>query len=237
MNADGSHPVRLTYSTGRDILPAWKPEPPQTGSPAAKESTTINPGGTGTVTDQDGNVYPIVQIGNQWWMAASLNATTDPEGNSILGYCYDNNEENCQVYGRLYTWTAAMNGSKEEGARGICPVGWHLPSDAEWTILFDFLGGVEVAGGKLKAIGTTLWQAPNEAATDEVGFTGLPAGGYMPAHNLYEGQGIGVHFWSSTEHGIKATIPTLHKGFAVITLLIESKSVTASVRCVVDREP
>ena len=167
-------------------------------------------------------------------MAASLNTITDPDGNPVMSYCYEDDESNCGLYGRLYTWNAAMDGSREEGARGICPSGWNIPSDAEWEVLLNHLGGIDVAGGKMKSAGTDLWREPNQAATNESGFSGLPAGGYIPAHNLYEGMGIGAHFWSSTEHGLKAGIPTLHSDYAEVILLVESKSVTASVRCVMD---
>jgi len=186
------------------------------------------------VSDVDGNVYPIVKIGSQWWMAANLNVTRDPGGEPIVGYCYRNDTENCEIYGRLYTWDTAMNGSTEEGAQGICPVGWHVPGDAEWTALFDFLGGEDVAGGKMKAAGTKLWKAPNRDATNLSGFNGLPAGVYIIAADAFEGMGVGVHFWSSTEHGSDAGLPTLHKDYATVLRLVESKSIAVSLRCVMD---
>jgi len=234
MNSDGTDVQQLTDNNADDLSPAWRPDALATEPPTVESSTTLRPDGTGTVSDVDGNVYPVVQIGDQWWMAASLNVTRDPDGESITGYCYENDKENCEIYGHLYTWDTAMNGSTEEGAPGICPAGWHVPSDAEWTALLDFLGGEDVAGGKMKATGTTHWNAPNRDATNSSGFNGLPAGSYMITLDLFEGLGVGVHFWSSTEHGSKAGIPTLHKDEAAVTRLVESKSVTASLRCVMD---
>jgi uncharacterized protein (TIGR02145 family) len=235
MNADGSDQQQLTNQSTRDILPVWKPAATEMGSPIIESQTSLQPDGTGTVNDVDGNLYPIIKIGDQWWMAASLNVTQDPHGEPITGYCYNNDEENCNIYGYLYTWDTVMNGATEEEAQGICPAGWHLPGDNDWAELVDFLGGEDVAGGKMKAVGTELWRPPNKDATNSSGFNGLPAGGYMVAMDLFEGLGVGVHFWSSTEYGSsRAGIPTLHKNEAAVTWLVELKTITASVRCVKD---
>jgi uncharacterized protein (TIGR02145 family) len=187
---------------------------------------------TGTVSDVDGNVYGTVGLGEQWWMAENLRVTRDPGGNPITSLCYDEDEGNCEMYGRLYTWDAAMAGSAEEGAQGICPQGWRVPSDTDWTRLFEFLGGIDVAGGKMKEAGTAHWFAPNTAATGESGFAGLPAGGYTASHGIFEGLGIGGHFWSSTEAGADAGLPTLHKDLPEVLWLTESKTLAVSVRCV-----
>ena len=123
---------------------------------------------TGTVPDIDGNVYNTVTIGTQVWMAENLKttkyrngdligtttpATLDISGESYTKYqwAYDGNESNVATYGRLYTWYAVTD------TRNVCPTGWHVPTDAEWTTLTTFLGGESVAGGKLKETGTTHW--------------------------------------------------------------------------------
>jgi len=127
-----------------------------------------------TFTDiRDNNVYTTVQIGDQCWMAMNLNYST---ANS---WCYNNNSSNCSTYGRLYTWDAAMSGSPSSegnpsGVQGACPAGWHLPSDSEWTQLTSYLGGEGWAGGKMKTV--SGWNSPNEGATNETGFSALPAG-------------------------------------------------------------
>jgi uncharacterized protein (TIGR02145 family) len=160
------------------------------------------------ITDADGNVYTSVTIGTQVWMVENLKTTkykdvaaipniTDNTawGNlTTPGYCWFNNDiANKTPYGALYNWYAVSTGK-------LCPTGWHVPSDAEFTTLTTFLGGASVAGGKLKETGTTHWWSPNSGATNETGFTALPG-----TQRAYDGQfddaGIGDfgYWWSSTE--------------------------------------
>jgi len=163
---------------------------------------------TGTVTDYDSNVYKTVKIGDQWWMAENLkvthyrngdpipNVTDATEWNALTtgAYCnYDNNSSNAEIYGRLYNWYAVTDSN-------IAPEGWHVPSDAEWETLVNYLGGGSVAGGKLKETGTTHWNSPNEGATNESGFAALP-GGYRTSDGYFGDLGNYAHFWSSTENG------------------------------------
>ena len=113
----------------------------------------------GTYTDRrDGHIYKWVKIGEQVWMAENLAFKTNTGS-----LAYNNSENN--VNGRLYNW---------ETAKQVCPTGWHLPSDEEWSQLTEYLGGEEVAGGKLKEQGTTHWKSPNKGATNASGFSGLP---------------------------------------------------------------
>ena len=174
-------------------------------------SSCIDTTPTGTVTDIDGNVYKTVKIGAQWWMAENLKVTHYQNGDSIPNvtdntqwtnlttgaYCnFDNDTTNVSIYGRLYNWYAVAD------SRNIAPEGWHVPSEAEWHILVDYLGGDAVAGGKLKATGTIeggdgLWHEPNVGATNESGFTGLP-GGYREPSGTFYAIGYGAYFWSST---------------------------------------
>jgi uncharacterized protein (TIGR02145 family) len=174
------------------------------------------------VKDIDGNVYNTVTIGTQTWMKENLKTTHYANGTAIplitgnsnwealtdtsKAYCwYDNDSAtNANTYGALYTWSAAMNGaasssSSPSSIQGVCPTGWHLPSDDEWTTLTDYLGGEAVAGGKLKETGTTHWQSPNEGATNESGFTALPGGyRYFIPDTFYYIGNYG-YWWSSTE--------------------------------------
>ncbi len=161
----------------------------------------------GTVTDIDGNVYQTVTIGEQVWMMENLKVTHYRNGDPIPNvtdngawgglstgaYCnYDNDEHKVATYGRLYNWYAV------DDSRNIAPDGWHIPSDDEMQTLADYLGGYDVAGGKLKEIGTTHWLSPNTGATNESGFTALPSGSrYLNGsfHNI----GYGTYFWSSIE--------------------------------------
>lgn len=163
---------------------------------------------TSTITDpRDGQSYKIVKIGDQWWMAENLRASIYNNGDPIpnvtdntvwdnltsSAYCwYDNNESTYKnPYGALYNWYAVNN------AR-LCPVGWHVPTDEEWTILTTFLGGEIDAGGKLKEAGTDHWTNPNDGATNEVGFSALP-GGYRTPNFSFGNIGLAGYWWSSSE--------------------------------------
>ena len=162
-----------------------------------------------TITDIDGNVYRIVTIGSQTWMGENLKTTRYYDGTPIPlitdatewseletpGYCwYNNNEsENKGLYGALYNWYAAAHPK-------ICPEGWHVPSDEEWTVLTDYLGGESTAGGKLKEAGTEHWREPNTGATNETGFTALPAGIRYGTNGDYKSQGEEGRWWTSTDH-------------------------------------
>jgi uncharacterized protein (TIGR02145 family) len=156
-------------------------------------------------TDNDNNNYTIVEIGTQAWMAQNLNVgiringDLDQTNNSIIEkYCYDDQNNNCVTYGGLYEWDEMMQYVTTEGAKGICPTGWHIPKDAEWTVLTTFLGFESVAGGKLKETGTTHWQSPNEAATNESGFTALP-GASRSFDGTFSNIGYDGYWWSSSE--------------------------------------
>lgn len=128
---------------------------PGCASEEALETQVPDPGissvvNVGSVTDIDSNTYPALQIGEQVWMGSNLLTTHGPDGSPLESYCYEDLEENCQVYGRLYTMAAALGGQQGEGAQGICPDGWHVPSMDEWKVLIDHLGGQASAGRALK---------------------------------------------------------------------------------------
>ena len=156
------------------------------------------------VTDIDGNFYTSIILGTQEWMAENLKTTKYANGDPIDNitdetiwysidtgaWCwYDNDNQWENPYGKLYNWFAV------DDPRNLCPTGWHVPTDSEWTILTDFLGGEDVAGGKMKEPGTLHWLEPNYGATNTSGFTGLPGGYCFPAWSMF-GQGI---WWSSSE--------------------------------------
>lgn len=146
------------------------------------------PCGTALVDERDGQSYNTVQIGTQCWMKENLNIGTMIQGdinmtdNGVIEkYCYGNEGNNCNIYGGLYQWLEMMQYETASGVKGICPANWHLPTDAEWTILEDYLGGYFVAGGKMKTTGdmnegTGLWYYPNNGATNSSGFSALPGG-------------------------------------------------------------
>jgi uncharacterized protein (TIGR02145 family) len=172
--------------------------------------TVINPGenpcpGMPTVS-YGGKTYNTVQIGTQCWLKENLNIGTminnsqEQTNNGIIEkYCYENLSSNCDTYGGLYRWNEIMQYSSTPGAQGICPQGWHLPKSTEWVILRDFLGGDFIASGKMKEAGFVHWLSPNTGATNESGFTGLPAGNCTFPESSY-GLGILAGFWSSSEY-------------------------------------
>jgi uncharacterized protein (TIGR02145 family) len=165
--------------------------------------------GNDFIDSRDGQSYSSVLIGTQCWMAENLNIGTmiptaqDMADNGIIEkYCYDNNTANCDIYGGLYLWNEMMEYSTIPGVQGICPANWHLPTDAELTILTTFLGGLGITGGKMKTIGTIeagtgLWYAPNAGATNESGFNALPGGWRHNVSITYE-LGYYANIWSST---------------------------------------
>jgi len=153
---------------------------------------------------RDGKTYNTVLIDTQCWFAQNLNVGTKVLGNTyqannsiIEKYCYSDDENNCNIYGGLYEWDEAMQYSTIEGAQGICPVGWHLPTDAEWTTLTTFLGGEGLAGGKMKEVGNTHWETPN-IASNSSGFTALPGGRSYISGNFFDLTTY-AFFWSSSQ--------------------------------------
>lgn len=158
------------------------------------------------ITDnRDSKVYNTVQIGTQCWFQQNLNIGTringsqDQADNGIIEkYCYNNDEANCATFGGLYQWDELMQYVTTEGAKGICPTGWHLPTDLEWTALTDFLGGVSVAGGKMKEAGYAHWNSPNTGATNSSGFTAFAAG-YRSDNGGFGSLATNAQFWSSSQ--------------------------------------
>ncbi len=161
------------------------------------------------ITDIDGNVYRTVNIGNQQWMAENLKVSKYNDGTDIPNIIdaaewsslttgawayYNNNEANNDKYGKLYNWYAVSPDKKN-----VCPTGWHVPTDAEWTVLTEYLGGGTVAGGRMKEVGITSWISPNTDATNSSLFTGLPGGIRGDNGSCYV-FGINGYWWSSSEY-------------------------------------
>ncbi|MFK5855086.1 MAG: FISUMP domain-containing protein [Bacteroidota bacterium] len=217
-------------------------------------ATASNSGGTctfdvlinvacgGTLTDsRDAQNYTTVQIGTQCWMAENLNigtmiiGTTDQTDNSTIEkYCYDDNSSKCSTYGGLYQWDEMMEYSTAEGTQGICPAGWHVPTDGEYSTLITILGGESVAGGKMKETGTTHWNSPNTGATNSSGFTGLPGGFRTTSGTFTDINGYG-NFRTSSE--VSTTTSWLY-GLTYFSAQIawgnHLKATGISVRCLQD---
>ena len=198
-----------------------------------------------TVTDIDGNVYKTVTIGSQEWMVGNLKTTKYSNGDRIPNVMnandwtalstgayanYANDANNSKTYGRLYNWYAITDD------RNICPTGWHVPSNAEWTTLATSLGGQGTAGGKLKETGTTHWSSPNTGADNESGFNALP-GGMRSAGGAYSNKGDYGFFWSTTQSSsYYSWYRYLYYLGAEITSSAEDLRSGLSVRCVKDYE-
>jgi uncharacterized protein (TIGR02145 family) len=163
--------------------------------------------GTEIISDIDGNVYHTITIGTQVWMAENLKTTKYNDGTEIPfivdtaavwyelnapGCCWYNDDASTKdIIGVLYNWHAVNTGK-------LCPNGWHIPTDEEWTILTDFLGGEKVAGGKMKATGTELWSSPNTGANNSSGLTVFPAGFRGKTGFIPHAVNSNALFWSST---------------------------------------
>ena len=169
-----------------------------------------------TTKYNDGTTIPHI-TDNSEWAALTMGAYCD----------YNNTLSNSTTYGRLYNWYAVNTGK-------LCPTGWHIPTRDEWTTLTTYLGGENVAGGKLKETGTTHWLDPNTGATNETGFTALP-GGYRNLNGAYTTVGHYSDWWSSTEVSTKdARYRGMGYYYADVFRNDDSKHSGFSVRCLKD---
>ncbi|MFN4854430.1 MAG: fibrobacter succinogenes major paralogous domain-containing protein, partial [Bacteroidota bacterium] len=189
-------------------------------------------------------VYNTIVIGTQEWMAENLKASHYRNGDAIPvvadsatwvntlngATCFYDNDSaanNC-AYGKLYNWYAASD------VRNLCPAGWHVPTDAEWTTLTTFLGGENVAGGKMKSTGTQYWLSPNAAADNSSGFSGLP-GGNRYFDGVFSNIGDYGHWWSCTEFSTNnAWYRSMNYHNGAVNRLNVSKTYGFSVRCLRD---
>ena len=201
--------------------------------------------GTSTVSDVDGNNYNTVQIGTQCWTQSNLKVSKYRNGDNILtglsntawenttagSYAiYDNNPVYDGLYGKLYNHYAVMD------TRGLCPTGWHVPTDGEWTTLETFLGGSSVAGGALKSTATQPtpggWFTPNTGATNSSGFSAGP-GGLRFFDGVFCCDGSYGYWWSSSINGTSAWVLPLNYNVN-INWHTSSRPHGFSVRCLRD---
>ena len=198
-----------------------------------------------TVTDIDGNIYNTITFGTQIWTKENLKTTRFTNGDSIattslpinndstsiFQWAYNQDSLIIPVYGRLYTWYAVTD------SRNVCPTGWHVPSEAEWITLANFLGGDTLAGDKMKETGTTHWLNTSNMVTNSSDFTALP-GGMRGNPTGFNGITTKGAFWSSTSWGtmvfpraytysLQSTSSALHQSVSVANC-------GYAVRCVKD---
>jgi uncharacterized protein (TIGR02145 family) len=197
----------------------------------------------GTVTDIDGNIYHTVRICSKLWMAENLKVTRFNDGSLIPcvtdstiwdtlhspAFCWYKNDENSYrtPYGALYNWYAVNSGK-------IAPEGWHVASIIEWDQMITCIGGDSAAGNKLKEAGTSHWESPNDGATNETGFTALPAG-YRDITDSFSGMGFITFFWSSSGNTFgNASYVSLYYLHSYPQLNICDLQEGFSVRCIKD---
>jgi uncharacterized protein (TIGR02145 family) len=222
-----------------------------TGYGEMKEVTTLDECGIPFVDERDNRTYQTVRIGQQCWMAQNLDfgvminrSGYATDNGTPEKYCYGDDPANCETYGGLYSWDEMMQYNLVEGTQGVCPDGWHIPSDGEWKTLEMALGMtreiVEIEGwrgfnegGKLKVSGIEFWDGPNEGATNESGFSALPAGGMDDIHQ-FDGMGFFSDFWTSSWNEPYPWYRLLNADRADIYRTMGVREFGTSVRCVKD---
>lgn len=197
------------------------------------------------LSDIDGNIYNTIVIGTQVWMTVNLK-TTKYSDNTVIpmvtdnilwgslttpAYCWYKNDQNFNKnnYGALYNWYSVTTGK-------LCPVGWHVPSETEWRILTDYLGGESIASGRLKETGLAHWISPNSGASNEFGFTARP-GGYRTGLSSGTFRTLGFYGWwwaSTEENSISARVRLLAYDASEVASGTGIKKNGYSVRCIKD---
>ncbi len=200
-------------------------------------------------TDADSNHYPVLYIDTQIWMGVNLGTTRFDDGTlipmvrdttawaglSTPAYCWFRNDSinNKNVYGALYNWFAIDTASN--GSKNVCPSGWHVSTNEEWAAMVVYLGGLGVAGGKIKERGTEHWNAPNTGATNETGFTATGSGWLAKGAGEFWDLKKYACFWTSTDYNSEnAMYRELDDNNASLNAYSWYKTCGFSVRCVKD---
>ncbi len=246
--ASGRHDAMSVRCLNDDTavpLSSSSSKPVETSSSSAKADGSEYDATANTLKDlRDGKVYRTMQLGVQTWMAENLNFETKGS------LCYHDSAEYCAKYGRLYPWSVAMDsmgiwGANGKGCgfgstcpskypvRGVCPSGWHVPTQMDWTVLFEEVGGSSIAGKVLKSISGWSGRGDN-TGTDDFGFSALPAGHYTSVEGLDGKAGTVAFFASSTERDKNSSYYVYldYKDEARFSNCDETAGL--SVRCVMD---
>ena len=208
---------------------------------AWKGSEWVTLTGEKFIRDIDNHKYAIVKIGDQVWMKENLRTTHYNNGNAIplvtdaatwsalTTPAYTWYENTGSDYGALYNFHVVSS------SHNVCPVGWHVPSEEDWTSLINHLGGTGIAGGSLKESGLAHWAHPNIAGTNDSGFTGLP-GGYRKSLGTFFFKGQFGFWWSSKENSVskEAQFYSLLYNDLLINVNTLNKNYGLSIRCVKD---
>jgi uncharacterized protein (TIGR02145 family) len=202
--------------------------------------------GIGTVTDIDGNIYNTITLGTQVWMVENLKTTRYRDGTSIPNvtdnsawasatsgaYCnYNNDPSNGDVYGRLYNYYAIKD------TRMIAPAGWHVPTFFEWSTLIKYLGGTNVAGGRMKEAGFSHWLSPNTAADNSSGFTAVGSGFRFDHNGAFSGLNTRCRMWTSYELADNIVLDNNSAGYFISCTTgcgFNQQQYGFSIRCIKD---
>lgn len=209
----------------------------------SKEEDPLSPSkqDLNSVKDAEGNVYEVIQVGEQTWFKDNLNTTKFNDGSSIPavhnpsdwfalvspGWTnYQGSSAYNSIDGKFYNWYAVNTGK-------LCPKGWHVPTEAEWKALIDYLGGENIAGGKMKQ--TFLWEAPNRGADNSSGLEARPVG-FKEVNGISDGKGKVSYWWSATEKQAFSTASSVLLNYLSASAFRsdESKKRGHCVRCIKD---
>ncbi len=217
------------------------------------------------VTDVDGNHYAVVQIGNQCWMAENMRSTSYADGTPMINgsssvgdsllitfsqpaeqligwyFYYEGDSLHAKDYGYLYNWPTVVNGvevvrDSRGFIQGIAPDGWHIPEVGEWRQAIDYLGGIEIAGARLKDLSSSLWRQSGPDRSDASGFAALP-GGFCLNNTSYQEEGESAYFWTASPSIVNHAYHILlsnHDSRANVLGHQDSKRFGYSVRCVMN---
>jgi uncharacterized protein (TIGR02145 family) len=202
-------------------------------------------GQTGHITDIEGSIYNTIGIGSQIWMVENLKATSLNDGTPITqifndsiwnrikspGYCWYNNDSlaNGNIYGALYNFYTIETGL-------LCPTGWHVPGESEWNILATFLGGNEIAGGKLKDYTTPYWKGTNICIVNNFDFSALPGGQRRNITGRFDEIGVIGYWWTSTSNEDNfAYSRSMSNSSLKLDSYINNKKCGFSIRCLKDQ--
>jgi uncharacterized protein (TIGR02145 family) len=212
-------------------VPEYGPNPDYTGQ-------------AGHIADIEGNVYNTMGIGSQIWMVENLNTTKLNDGTHITpvlddslwnrikspGYCWYNNDSlaNRKIYGALYNFYTVETGL-------LCPTGWHVPDKSEWKTLSTFLGGDDIAGGKLKDYYTSYWQGTNRCIVNNFGFSALPGGKRRSITGIFDEIGVRGYWWTcASEDGNFANSRSMSNSSLKLDIFVSNKKNGYSIRCIKD---
>ena len=181
----------------------------------------------------DDEAYPTIKVGEQCWLAKNLNVGHQitssqfaSNNDSIEKYCYDNDPANCRFFGGLYTWDETMAYTTNTGAKGICPAGWHIPTQNEFTELLEFVG--------YNTEYLKYWGHWEDTTLNLTGYTLLPAGGYNYHTSLYYGVGTRSGLWHSTSDSSMSKIFLFYGNFGLLESF-NAENYAFSIRCIKDQ--